>query len=185
MIFSSLLLVIIFVICPHFSSLLFWLSWDFLFSVFSRMNSSALNQRRVIYRLWLNTRSAVGRQQWASSWPNVYQHLVRRWTATINGYWLLCASVLARCITTHDCTITWRHIKATPCLTSLTRQLVSCSRLSVFSSLLTRASARSVTGQVWYALLFSVGYTLFLCCVLFSDGGWCRYWLLSHFYVVS
>lgn len=170
MIFSSLLLVIIFVMCPHFLSLLFWLSWDFLFSVFSRINSSALN-----------TRSAVGRQQWAWSWPDVYQHLARRWTATINGYWLLCASVLARCITTHDCTITWRHIKATPCLTSLTRQLVSCSRLSVFSSLLTRASARSVTGQVWYALLFSVGYTLFLCCVLFSDGGWCRYWLLSHF----
>lgn len=170
MIFSSLLLVIIFVTCPHFLSLLFWMSRDFLFSVFSRINSSALI-----------TRSAVGRQQWAWSWPDVYQHLARRWTATINGYWLLCASVLARCITTHDCTITWRHIKATPCLTSLTRQLVSCSRLSVFSSLLTRASARSVTGQVWYALLFSVGYILFLCCVLFSDGGWCRYCLLSHF----
>lgn len=80
MIFSSLLLVIIFLMRPHFLSLLFWLSWDFLFSVFSRINSSALN-----------TRSAVGRQQWAWSWPDVYQHLARRWTATINGYWLLCA----------------------------------------------------------------------------------------------
>lgn len=167
MIFSSLLLVIIFVMCPHFLSLLFLLFWDFLFSVFSRINSSALN-----------TRSAVGRQQWAWSWPDVYQHLARRWTATINGYWLLCAGQVHNDSRLHY-HVTSHQGHAVSDVTNPPAGLVFSP--SVFSSLLTRASARSVTGQVWYALLFSVGYTLFLCCVLFSDGGWCRYWLLFHF----
>lgn len=112
--------------------------------------------------------------------------LVYCYRATINGYWLFCASAvlaLARCITTHDCTITWRHIKATPCLTSLTCQLVSCSRLSVFSSLATRVSARSPRRAAQFqdrfdTLFYFLSDILCSCvvpCVLFSDGGWYRY----------